>query len=201
MLGVLVRATSDRRYTVQHRSPTEPESEVLSNPTADRLLARASELDAALRGGTLAVSELRAAATEAGISAEAFDAALAEMRSAEETPVPAVTTPARTRTWRWVVAAAAALLAAGMIGVARVSTDAPVPGMEENAILLRCLTPEQAGALVRPVLDLPTNSVVFSPQGVPSVMTVRATPAQLEQVRSVLEPYEGAAAPACARTR
>jgi hypothetical protein len=186
---------------VQPHSRTEPESEVLSNPTAERLLARASELDAALRGGSLAVSELRAAATEAGISAEAFDAALAEMRGAEETTVPAATTPSRTRRWKWVVAAAATLLAAGMIGVARVPGDARVAGMEENVILLRCLTPEQAGALVRPLLDRPTNTVVFSPGGGPSVMTIRATPAQLEKVRSALEPYEGAGAPTCALMR
>lgn len=184
------------------RSRTEPESEVLSNSTAEQLLARASELDAALRGGTLAVSELRAAATEAGISAEAFDAALAEMRDAEDTPVPAAKTRARPRRWKWVVAAVVALLAAGTISITRQTPgDATIPGMEEQAILLRCLKPEQAGALVRPLLDLPTNSVVFSRDGVPSVMTIRATPAQRLEVRSVLEPYEGAGALGCTLTR
>jgi len=71
--------------------------------------------------------------------------------------------------------------------------------MIEKAFLLRCLSAGQAAALIRPVLDLPTNTVESSPAA-PGVLTVRATSSQLEKVRSVLDPYEGAGSPACART-
>ena len=68
---------------MKDRHSPKPNPEVLSEPVRTRLLERATELDAAYRvGGT--VAELRAAAIEAGISASAFDAALAEMRDAEE---------------------------------------------------------------------------------------------------------------------
>ncbi len=55
--------------------PGDRDPEVLSEPAAARLLARASELDELRRAGT-SVADLRAAAAEAGISAPAFDAAL-----------------------------------------------------------------------------------------------------------------------------
>ena len=54
--------------------------DLLSEAARERVLARASEIDAA-RGTR--VADLRAAATEAGISAEAFDQALAELESEE----------------------------------------------------------------------------------------------------------------------
>lgn len=187
---------------MRRRLPAEPNSEVLSNPVAERLLERASELDAALRGGTLAVSELRSAATEAGISPQAFDAALAELRDTEEASAPNVTAPppARRRTWA-LAAAVMALIAVGTLGVARrAPVDAAGAPMIERAFLVRCLSADQAAALIRPVLDLPTNTVVVSPERAPGVLTVRATSAQFEKVRLVLDPYEGAGAPACART-
>ena len=187
---------------MRRRLPAESNSEVLSNPVAERLLERASELDAALRGGTLAVSELRSAATEAGISPQAFDAALAELRDTEEASAPNVTAPppARRRTWA-LAAAVMALIAVGTLGVARRAPgDAAGAPMIERAFLVRCLSADQAAALIRPVLDLPTNTVVVSPERAPGVLTVRATSAQFEKVRLVLDPYEGAGAPACART-
>ena len=64
------------------RSPAYPDSGVLPEAAAERLLARASELDAARRRGA-AVSDLRAAAEEAGISPQAFDAALAELNESD----------------------------------------------------------------------------------------------------------------------
>ena len=57
------------------RTPTE--SPKVSETTASHLFARASELDAAERAG-YTVDELRAAAEKAGISADAFQSALAE---------------------------------------------------------------------------------------------------------------------------
>ena len=186
-----------RRYAVRRRLPNESDSEVLSNPVAERVLTRASELDAALRGGTMAVSELRSAAVEAGISSEAFDAALAEVRDAEEAPVPNVMTQPSAHRWRWLLGIAAVLVTVGTLGVARVTPDAAGPPMVEKTFLLRCLPADQAARLVRPVLDLPTNTVIASADG---VLIVHATSAQIEKVQSVLDPYEGAGAPACVRT-
>jgi hypothetical protein len=182
---------------VRRRLPNESDSEVLSNPVAERVLSRASELDAALRGGTMAVSELRAAAVEAGISSEAFDAALAEVRDAEEAPVPNVSTQPPAHRWRWLLGVAAVLVTVGTLGVARVAPDAAGPPMVEQTFLLRCLSAGQAARLVRPVLDLPTNAVMASPDG---VLIVHATSVQIEKVHSVLDPYESAGAPACVRT-
>ena len=54
-------------------------AERLSAETARRLLARASELEAA-RGSELSITELREAAREAGIAPAAFDQALTEFR-------------------------------------------------------------------------------------------------------------------------
>ena len=56
------------------------ESTTLSDAAVRRVLARAAELDAA-RAGQLTVRELRDAATEAGLSAEALSAALDELRA------------------------------------------------------------------------------------------------------------------------
>lgn len=186
---------------MHRRIPVQSDPEVLSKPVAERLLERASELDAALRGGTLAVSELRSAATEAGISPQAFDAALAELRHEEVAPSPNVMAQPPRRRWRWGWAAgAAALVAVGSLGVARVfPADVAGAPMLEKAFLLRCLSPDQAAALIRPVLDLPTNTIVHSPAA-SGVLTIRATSSQLEKVRSVLDPYEGAGSAACART-
>ena len=180
---------------MRRRLSAESDSEVLSNPVAERVLSRASELDAALRGGTMAVSELRSAAVEAGISPEAFDAALAEVRDAEAAPAPNVAEPPSTHRWRWMLGIAAVLLTVGTLGVARVTPNAAGVPMIERTFLLRCLSAGQAARLVRPVLDLPANRVTASPDG---MLIVNATSAQIEKVQSVLDPYEGAGAPACA---
>src|SRR5688572_27726870 len=101
---------------MQHRLPPKPEPEVLTESVAARLLARASELDAARLAG-VSVSELRAAAVEAGISTRAFDAALAELQGAEQARVPDVTAqPRRAPKTRALAAKVAALVfAAGAV--------------------------------------------------------------------------------------
>lgn len=181
---------------MRRRLPAESDPEILSNPVAERVLTRASELDAALRGGTMAVSELRSAAVEAGIAPEAFDAALAEVRDVEEAPVPNVADRSLAYRWRWALGVAAVLIAVGSLGVARVSPNAAAVPMIEKTFLLRCLSAGQAARLIRPVLDLPTNAVTASADG---VLIIQATSAQIERVQSVLDPYEGARAPACVR--
>ena len=65
--------------------PMDPELRVVSEPIAAQLLAQASELDQLHASGS-AVADLRAAATEAGIAAPAFDAALAEMQDRRAAP-------------------------------------------------------------------------------------------------------------------
>jgi hypothetical protein len=58
------------------------DAERLSEETAQHLLARASELEAA-RGAELSVADLREAARQAGIEPGAFEQALAELRERE----------------------------------------------------------------------------------------------------------------------
>lgn len=185
---------------MKDRRLPEPAPEVLSEPVRARLLERATELDSAYRaGGT--VAELRAAAIEAGISAPAFDAALAELRDAEQ-PRPSVTqAPIKPRRpWRPFAAAIAALVALGSVGLARNPTPASASApMIEESIRLRCLSSGQAADLARPFLRLPTNTVVYSPERTPGELTIRATREQIDNVRAALNRNDGAGSPACTR--
>lgn len=98
---------------MNERLRPKPDAEIVPDALTKRVLARASELDALRRAGAT-VAELRAAATEAGISPEAFDAALAEMRADQSTQVsPNVRT--RSRSKMLLVVALAAALAAGLV--------------------------------------------------------------------------------------
>ena len=111
-----------------HKRPlAEPDAEVLPEQVASRLLTRASELDAAQRAGS-AVAELRAAATEAGISSAAFDAALSELHEGKG-QVPDEIKPRR-RVPMWAFSAVVAALTIGALFVAfmliRVSAGPPV---------------------------------------------------------------------------
>jgi hypothetical protein len=76
-------------------TPRAGEALWLSDAAARRVLARAGELEAA-RGAGVAAARLREAALEAGISAAAFDVALAEEVSAESGNA---ATPQRTVAW------------------------------------------------------------------------------------------------------
>jgi hypothetical protein len=183
---------------VPNRRPTDPD--VLPDAVTTRLLERASELDAAQRMG-MTIAELRAAAAEAGISAHAFDTALAELDATEQPPV--VAPRAKPRRYGRLLAFTSGVIAVlvAISGIAVTRTPAPAgvgdPTVEQ-AFLLRCLSPGQAAVLVRPLLDLPTNTVVVSPNA-PGVLTVRGTPAQLGRVRALLDGYDGPGGPACAR--
>jgi len=97
------------------RKRDESDAERLPEQVASRLLTRASELDAAQRAGS-AVTELRAAATEAGISPAAFDAALSELHEGKA-QVPDEITPRR-RVPMWAFSAVVAALAIGALFVA-----------------------------------------------------------------------------------
>ena len=186
---------------MDHLRRIDPDAEVLSDRTAERLLARASELDAVRKAGAT-VAELRAAAAEAGIANDVFDAALAELRDEAQMPVPvAPRVPMLQRQRRWALAVTAAvLMAVGVAGVARtVPADAGVPAappMVEEPVQLGCLSAGHAMQLVRPLLHQKMNTVVHDPRA-PGVLMIRATPGQLARVRAMIE-QESAARADCA---
>lgn len=181
------------------RRPTKPDAEVLSETVRTRLLERASELDAAYRtGGT--VAELRAAAVEAGISAPAFETALAELRDAEQSKLEGAGQPRRRSRGWGAIAAVVGLVAVGTLGVSRRTTpaDAAAPIIDQRFVL-RCVSPETAFELVRPLLQSPMNTIVYSLAAGERVLTISGTREQVEAVRSVLNETENPASPACAR--
>ena len=185
---------------MRDRRSLEPNPEVLSEPIRTRLLERATELDAAYRAsGT--VAELRAAAIEAGISGPAFDAALAELRDAEQSRASDARAQIKRRgRLRTIAAAIVGLVALGSIGLARNPTPTSASTlMIEESIVLRCLSSGQAADVARPFLRLPTNTVAYSPERRPGVLTIRATREQIDNVRSVLNRNDGAGSPACTR--
>lgn len=175
--------------------PPLPDDRPLPAAAAERLLARAAELDAAGGDGPR-LAELRSAAAEAGISVPAFDAALAELRDAERTRAAGGRRP---RLWAAAVGLAA-LVAVGGLTVARERPPgSAAPGTVEEAFLLRCLAPGDAAELLRPLVADPAAGVVISPAHAPRVLTVRATRARLEQVRAALARADGGEGAACAR--
>lgn len=179
----------------RHRVASD--AEVLSAPVAERVLRRASELDAVRSTGTV-VAELRAAAAEAGISADAFDAALGELQKAE--PAPSSVSAVGVRRWRRRFFGLAGLGAVVLIAATVViPTRLALPAndtMIEHTIRLNCLSANRALELVRPLLTDPANRVV-SPGDATGTITIRATPQQVEQVRAAIAQVDDAAS--CAR--
>lgn len=186
---------------MDHRHPANRDDEVLSDPVAARLLDRASQLDAALRTGA-PVAELRAAAAEAGISAAAFEAALAEMRAEDEQRTPRAVDRTR-RAWaRPLVVGLLGLAAFASMAVVRTPTPAgeaaaSVPTVEQS-FLLRCLSPGEAAELIRPLLQLPANTIVHAPARAPRVLRVTGTAEQMASVKALLDKHESAGSAACA---
>jgi hypothetical protein len=187
---------------MQNRFSFERHSEPLSDAEAERLLGRASELDA-VRTAVSSVADLRAAAGEAGISAPAFDAALAELHEDSGGVEREIGRQPPLRSRRWALSGlVAALFAAGALFVTlqRAPTGgdatAGTPGIEE-ALLLHCVSPAEAAALIRPILSLPWNTIVVREEA-PRVLTLRATPDQLQRAKELLAKYEGAESSSCA---
>jgi hypothetical protein len=182
---------------VDSRSGSERERDILAEPEKARLLERASELDVAHASGA-EVRELRAAAMEAGISTTAFDAALAEMRGGERTRV-AESGNRRARNWALGVAAAALVI----IGVAlsRAPTHSGIPAgtpLVDQTIVLRCMSANEAAALVRPILNLRDNVITVSPSEAPHLLRVRATADQIVRAQSAIDAFESRPVGACA---
>lgn len=167
----------------------QPEK-LLSQAVAERLLARASELDAV----HTSIAELRAAAAEAGISAQAFDAALAEVQK----EIPPESQPPAPRRRRWVgiaVGAGGALIAMIAFATVIIPTRAATPVLPfvDLPINSPCILPEQAADVARPFLG-DGGSIVASQGG---VLRVRATAVQIDQIRAALKDFE-ARSPSCA---
>lgn len=186
---------------MSNRPPDPRDRKVFAQPEAERLLARASELDVVRRAGS-DVSELRAAAAEAGISSQAFDAALAEMRGGADASSISLASPrSRTRHWPWIAVAALVMLFGGMVIVPRgagvVAVEAVAATTTEEALLLRCVAPGEAAELVRPLLQNPWNTLVTNPEQAPRVLRVRGTPSKLAAVKAELAKYEGDGSAAC----
>jgi len=187
---------------VDHRHPANRDDEVLPEPVAARLIDRAIELDAAQRTGA-PVDELRAAAAEAGISALAFEAALAELRASEDQRTHrASERPRRSRARPFVAVLVGLAAFVGYAGLRRATpvdnaSAAAVPVVEQ-AFLLRCLSPGEAAELMRPLLQLPTNTIVHSPARAPRVLRVRGTADQMTSVKALLDKHESAGSAACA---
>lgn len=185
---------------MSHREPPEPNADALPPAAAERVLERASRLDAA-RADAVPVPHLRAAAVEAGIAPGAFDTALAELR-AEDVPRPSAGSTSGRRTRRWLAGAAAAVvLAAGGLAAAWAGTGAntspAVPTVEEG-VLLRCFTPGEAAELVRPLLADRVSTVRVNPQLAPRVLTIRTTTEKLARAKALLAEHERTGARACA---
>lgn len=173
------------------RRRVESDAEVLPALVAERLLKRASELDAARTAGT-AVAELRAAAAEAGISPDAFDAALGELQKADQTPSPV--SAVSTRRWRRLFLGLAGF---GAIVLALATIVIPmrlVPAtanMGEHTIQLNCLSADKAVELIRPLLKDPANTIV-RPGNSTSTVIIHATPEQVQNVRAAIDPIDNA---------
>jgi hypothetical protein len=184
---------------VQDRGPDDRNPEVLSEPTAARLLARASELDELRRAGST-VAELRAAAAEAGISAPAFDAALTELQQqAVQAPAPDVIRKPRRlgRVFGLAMASMIALLFGARMLFPVPGSSAPAVGISEETILLNCLARGDAAELVKRHFRTNGSNVTIDIR-TSGALIVRGTPQQVETARTVIEDFERENANSCA---
>jgi hypothetical protein len=179
---------------VRDRRPSEPDRETLPAKLAERLLTRASELDAT---GLSTVTQLREAATEAGISQAAFDAALAELRDAEGQREVVAPPPKRSRARRF-GGAIAAVVVAGVILTSREAAPSNATGVQmlDETIVLRCLAPDEATAIARTLLDQPENTLAYRER----VLRVHGTASQIAELRAHVDRRE-AELPACTLSR
>ena len=178
---------------MRDRYPVEPR--VLTESQATRLLQRASELDAA-RSAHLQLAELRSAATQAGISAGAFDAALEELQQADARASTQPSAPPQGRT-RWRRVALSAVAVVGMLVM--FASMRVVPAAEASAVeevfLLRCLSPTEARTFIAPILR--RSGAAYTPANAQRVLVVRGSQAQIDDVRSTLDQLEGSSSTAC----
>ncbi|MDQ8165985.1 MAG: hypothetical protein P3A28_09565 [Gemmatimonadota bacterium] len=167
--------------------PPVPDLERVPSTVAERILARASELDA----NSAHVAELRSAAAEAGISASAFDAALAEYREGARDRVTARVPEYGTRR-RGLIATLIAFLAVGALFffMRVVPNSVQVADPYSTRIPLNCTTPDAAAALARSMLDDRTSTIQTGPGNI----TISApTQEQIDRVREAIAQRERSA--------
>jgi bla regulator protein blaR1 len=166
-----------------------------------------------LKGGVdpRAYSRVLLDVIEQGVAHRLAIGALSESRTFLERRIRHMLTP-KPRNWE-VRATCATVFAAALVFLA-CNTDAPrsdeqrapvghaAPGgsaIVEEAILLGCLSPGEAAELIRPLLGRDSSMTVVHSVRAPRVLTVRATPAQLGDVKALLQKHERADSAACAR--
>ncbi len=173
-----------------NRPPSRPDEEFVPEPLRERLLERASEIDAR----EARVSDLRAAATEAGISQRAFDAALEEMRLTRELRAEK---RKRTRGMRLLLMFLGSAGLTILVGtyiiprtIARPTYSAPsapaaTSSFSYEEYSLGCLTSEQARSIASLYLTEPANTLSYSKAT--GRLGITATAEQHRKVKSTLE--------------
>ena len=188
---------------------SEYRPERLSDPLAARLLQCASEIDATGQSGAT-VAELRHAAQAAGISEQAFDAALAELQQAQQ-PTTLRTDPAPPRFSRmlrvatlWALVLVVPLVTLFTMRANRVKADAGAEGLVDATITLTCLSASEASERLRAlVLEEARRGnrdgkmrISFNSRD-PRVLQVHATPAWVARMRATLAELENAPGTVC----
>lgn len=173
-----------------NRPPSRPDEEFVPERLRERLLERASEIDAR----EARVADLRAAATEAGISQRAFDAALEEMRLTRELRTEK---RKRTRGMRLLLtflASAGFTILVGSYVIPRTiapptysapGTPAGTPTYHTQDYGTGCLTEQQALDIARPLLTDRVNTISYSRTD--GRLLIGATAEQHERVQRALE--------------
>jgi hypothetical protein len=188
----------------------------LSEPVANRLLERASEIDARLRAGST-VAELREAANAAGISAEAFEAALAEVQlEGKKVPVmvfePAAPPQPKFNYRRFFTTISLQLIIVLVPlilykyntskRVRSVSASA-ASGIEayQHEIQLRCLSAEEASSIVKPIVMQKGSAAsgfrMAMRSSQPGVLRMTASDELLQEIRTALTKAENDPARTC----
>lgn len=179
---------------MDERTRNHETRDVIADSAAAQLLKRAVEIDAK-RGMSVSITDLRAAAMEAGISTDAFEDALAELRARDPR---SVASPGRTRRLRQIGIAAltAMMLVAGYLVTRLLSpARAPVATMEQ-IFSLQCIGGQEAAIQVRDAVG-PEGTISIT-KGAPHILRVRTTPKQMQDVQSILGRIDGPESSACA---
>jgi hypothetical protein len=173
------------------------------------LLQRASEIDATGQSGAT-VAELRHAAQAAGISEQAFDAALAELQQAQQ-PAPMRTDRQPTRYSRlvriaalWALVLGVPLAALFTMRANRVKADAGAERLVDATIQLACLSARDATQRLQALMLEEARRgnrdgkmrISFSSRE-PRVLQVHASPAWVSRMRAHIAELEGAPGTVC----